>query len=218
MESKVISYPGVDVTVKFDVKRCIHAAECVKGAPQVFDPDRKPWVSPDQGEAAELVEVIHRCPSGALSYVRHDGGAEEATPSSNSVDVVKDGPLYLRGDITILSSEGEVVSKETRVALCRCGASANKPLCDGSHTKAKFEDVGILQEVKMKPVEDAGDVTALTIKLAGNGPLLVEGPVTVTSADGAASADGSKAALCRCGASSNKPFCDGTHKKIGFEA
>ena len=218
MESKVISYPGVDVTVKFDLKRCIHAARCVKGAPQVFKVDRKPWVDPDQGEAAELVEVIHQCPSGALTYVRHDGGAEEPIPSTNSVDVVEDGPLYLRGDITILSSEGELLSKDTRIALCRCGASANKPLCDGSHTKASFADPGALKEVKMKPVSDAGEVTALTVKLAGNGPLLLEGPVSVTSADGSSSADGSKAALCRCGASANKPFCDGTHKQIGFEA
>ena len=218
MESKVISYPGVDVTVKFDLKRCIHAAECVKGAPQVFNIDRKPWIAPDQGEADELVDVIHRCPSGALTYVRHDGGPEEPVPTSNSVDVVEDGPVYLRGDITILSSEGDLVTKTTRVALCRCGASENKPLCDGSHNKAKFEDPGAIQEVKMKPVEDAAGVTALTIKLAGNGPLLLDGPVTITSADGAISADGSKAALCRCGQSANKPFCDGTHKKIGFEA
>lgn len=218
MESKVISYPGVDVTVKFDLKRCIHAAECVKGAPRVFNVDKKPWIDPDQAEVAELVEVIHRCPSGALTYVRHDGGAEEATPAVNTVDVVENGPVYLRGDITLFSAEGELVSKEKRVALCRCGESKNKPLCDGAHTKAGFTDPGAIKEVKMKPVEDAGDMTSLTIKLAGNGPLLLEGPVTVTSADNSVSADGSKAALCRCGASSNKPFCDGTHKKIGFEA
>ena len=218
MESKVISYPGVDVTVKFDLKRCIHAAECVNGAPAVFDIKRKPWIDPDQGEAEQLVEVIHRCPSGALTYVRHDGGAEEPTPSRNTVDVVENGPLYLRGDITILNADGEVVAKENRIALCRCGASQNKPLCDGNHTKAKFVDAGAINEVKMKPIEDAGDATALTIKLPANGPLLLEGPVTVNSADASVGADGSKAALCRCGASNNKPFCDGTHKQIGFEA
>ena len=217
MESKVVTYPGVDVTVKYDLKRCIHAAECVKGAPHVFDIKKKPWVDPDQGESNDLIEVIHQCPTGALTYVRHDGGAEEPTPTFNTVDVVEDGPVYLRGDITILSSDGEFISKETRVALCRCGASENKPLCDGNHSKAKFADSGAIREVKMKPIEDA-EVTSLTIKLAGNGPLLLEGPVTINSADGEISAGGSKAALCRCGASSNKPFCDGTHKAIGFEA
>ena len=217
MESKVVTYPGVDVTVKYDLKRCIHAAACVKGAPHVFDIKKKPWVDPDQGEANELIEVIHQCPTGALTYARHDGGAEEPTPSTNTVDVVADGPVYLRGDITILSADGELISKETRVALCRCGASQNKPLCDGNHSKAEFADSGAIREIKMKPIADA-EVTSLTIKLAGNGPLLLEGPVTVNSADGAVSAGGSKAALCRCGASSNKPFCDGTHKAIGFEA
>lgn len=218
MESKVISYPGVDVTVKYDIKRCIHAAKCVKGAPLVFDIKRKPWIDPDQGEAEELVEVIHRCPTGALTYVRHDGGDEEPVPSVNEVAVAEDGPVYLSGDITVLSSEGEMISKDTRIALCRCGASKNKPICDGSHSKAGFADSGAIRDVKMKPIEDAGEVTGLTVKLAGNGPLLLEGPVTVISADESIRADGSKAALCRCGASSNKPFCDGTHKKIGFEA
>ena len=216
MESKVIRYPGVDVTISYDLKRCIHAAECVKGLPAVFDPDRKPWVDADQAPAEQVVEVIHRCPTGALTYARHDGGTEEAADETNSVAIVTDGPLYARGSITIKSAEGEVISEETRIALCRCGASKNKPICDGSHTKAAFADEGAIQEVKMKPIEDA-NTDALTIVLAKNGPLLLEGPVTVRSADEATEANGSKAALCRCGASNNKPFCDGTHKSIGFE-
>ena len=217
MESKVIRYPGVDVTVSYDLKRCIHAAECVKGAPEVFNPDKKPWVDADQASADKVVEVIKKCPTGALTFTRHDGGAEEEAEASNSVHVDANGPLYLRGNITLKSSEGEVISSEKRVALCRCGASKNKPLCDGMHSKAGFEDSGPLKEVKMKPLEDAKG-TELTIVLATNGPLLLEGPVVVHSADQSMEAGGSKAALCRCGASSNKPFCDGTHKQIGFVA
>lgn len=216
MESKVIRYPGVDLTIEYDLKRCIHAAECVNGLPQVFNPKRKPWIDADQGSADEVAGVIQRCPSGALAFSRHDGGAEEVADESNTVTVVADGPLYARGTITLKSAAGDTISEETRVALCRCGASANKPFCDNSHNKSGFNDEGALKEIKMKPVEEAtGD--SLTIVLASNGPLLLEGPVTIHDAGQNSAAEGSKAALCRCGQSSNKPFCDGTHKKVGFE-
>ena len=217
MESKVISYPGVDVTVTYDLKRCIHAAECVKGLPAVFNPDKKPWVDPDLASADEVAEVIGHCPTGALKYKRHDDGAEEPIPTENAISIVENGPLYVRGDVTIYSSEGEELLKDTRIALCRCGASKNKPLCDMAHNKAGFKDVGGLGEVKFKQIELEPGTTGLKITLANNGPLLLEGAVTLSSADGQASAEGSKGALCRCGASANKPFCDGTHKSIGFE-
>ena len=88
MESKVIKYPGVDVTVSYDLKRCIHAAECAKGLPEVFNPEKKPWVDADQATAAQVVEVIQKCPTGSLTFTRHDGGAEEVADDANSVAVV----------------------------------------------------------------------------------------------------------------------------------
>lgn len=60
---------------------------------------------------------------------------------------------------------------------------------------------------------------AVTVTPLENGPYLVKGPVTVLDADGSAyEVDRSTIALCRCGASTTKPFCDGTHSKIGFDA
>ena len=61
----------------------------------------------------------------------------------------------------------------------------------------------------------------VNIRIRDNGPFVVEGPVTVTDADGKEfEIDSSKPAiaLCRCGASENKPFCDGAHNKCGFES
>jgi len=59
----------------------------------------------------------------------------------------------------------------------------------------------------------------VTITTVENGPYLVKGPVTVADADGSQyPSDRSTIALCRCGGSTNKPFCDGTHSKIGFAA
>jgi CDGSH-type Zn-finger protein/uncharacterized Fe-S cluster protein YjdI len=215
VSGKINEYEGEDITVRYDVKRCIHAAECVKGLPRVFDPDRKPWVTPDGAAADDLAEVISRCPTGALHFQRKDGGSAEVATDANTVDIARDGPLYLRGDIHLAGSEGELLLEDTRVALCRCGASRNKPYCDGRHAEAGFSDQGALTKTG-----DAADVFVaggeLRVAPAPNGPLLLQGAVEIRSADGESSFLGQKAALCRCGASKNKPFCDGSHKEIGF--
>ncbi len=215
-KKKKYEYPGEAVTVSYDLKRCIHAAACVHGLPEVFDPNKKPWVSPDEASAADLQAVILQCPTGALKYTMANGDTE-SVPDENTVDVAPDGPLFIRGNVEISASDGTVMLKDTRVALCRCGASENKPLCDGKHAKAGFADPATdFENPKMRPVgEDASAV--MTIRLAENGPLLVEGVHTVFLAGRATKVEGEKCALCRCGASKNKPFCDGAHKAIGFQ-
>ncbi len=214
MKEKLYEYAGEDVTVSYDLKRCIHAAECVKGLPGVFDPAKKPWVAPDEASAGALTEVILKCPTGALKYTLSDG-ATAPVPDGNTVDVVPDGPLYIYGNVEITGADGTVVLKDTRLALCRCGASENKPLCDGRHNKVGFADAAGFENPKVKPTgEDAA--VGLTIRLAQNGPLLVEGVHTIYAAGREEEVSGEKCALCRCGASKNKPFCDGAHKAIGF--
>lgn len=130
-------YEGERLTVLYEPKRCLHAAECVKALPDVFDPDARPWVDPEAAEAEAVAEAVHRCPTGALRYRRHDGGPEEPVPEP-SVRVVPDGPLHLRGAIRLLDHEGRERWSGTRVALCRCGASANKPFCDNTHLEVGF--------------------------------------------------------------------------------
>ncbi len=215
MDEKIYTYEGDDVTVTYDLKRCVHAAECVKGLPQVFDPNKKPWVAPGNAGAEEVAAAIRSCPSGALKY-KLKNGPDEQTPNSNTVHIDPDGPLYARGDMEVRTPEGEMVLKDVRIAFCRCGASKNKPLCDLSHTEAGFTDPGHLGTSKLAPEEGASDTMRITTNK--NGPLRFEGKVTIYSADGSSSVEGVKGALCRCGASKNKPFCDGTHREIGFEA
>lgn len=214
MADKVRSYEGKDITVTYSVRRCIHAAECVHGLGAVFDPQRRPWVDPDQASADQLAEVILHCPSGALAFQRKDGGAEEAVPDNNTVTVSPDGPLYVHGNVEMTLPDG-TVHQDTRVALCRCGASKNKPFCDNSHLKAEFKDAAVFQKVMVKP-EYNGSSGVLKVQPARNGPLLVQGSLEVVGAE--ASVRGIQAAFCRCGQSNNKPFCDGTHNKVGFEA
>ena len=68
MKKKPRVYEGRDITVEYDAARCIHVAECVKGLPAVFDPNRRPWVDPDAATADEIAAVVRRCPTGALHY------------------------------------------------------------------------------------------------------------------------------------------------------
>lgn len=212
MESKVYTYEGEQVTVRYDVKRCIHARECVSGLPQVFNPEKSPWVEPDNTNADTLATVIMHCPTGALHFDRKDGGFSEAISSSNVVTIQADGPLYMHGSIEVVEQDGTVLLKDTRIVLCRCGLSKNKPLCDNSHLEG-FLDAGVLGAGGVKVGEKEG---CLTVTPSKNGPLLLAGPVTIVSASGHERRQGVGAALCRCGSSQNKPFCDGSHKQVGF--
>ncbi|NJO05766.1 MAG: hypothetical protein HC876_09730 [Chloroflexaceae bacterium] len=132
------SYENDAIVVQYDVKRCIHAAECVRGLPTVFNPQRRPWIDTNGADADDIAAVIACCPTGALHYSRNDGGAAEAVPAEHSVTLEPDGPLVLRGHFQITDQAGHVLLEDTRIALCRCGASQNKPLCDGSHHTIGF--------------------------------------------------------------------------------
>jgi CDGSH-type Zn-finger protein/uncharacterized Fe-S cluster protein YjdI len=206
-------YKGQGVSVSFDARRCIHAAECVRGLPAVFDPTARPWIQPANGTADEVVAVVARCPTGALQASRDDGAAAEA-PQRNELRIVADGPHHLRGDIEIRDAAGKVLARETRMALCRCGASSNKPYCDGSHAGSGFKDDGVCAAGELQPLA-AGP---LTLTLRPDGPVQCDGPVVMVDVFGEAVAVVQQAWLCRCGASKNKPYCDGSHKAIGFKA
>ena len=125
------AYQGENITVFFEARRCLHAAECVRGLPDVFDTGKRPWIQPDHAAAETVAEVVRRCPTGALHYAR--SGREETGDETTQITPQPDGPLFIRGKLTIETPEGEL--EETRVALCRCGQSSNKPFCDGTHSK-----------------------------------------------------------------------------------
>ena len=214
MTRKIRTYEAEELVVEYDLKRCIHAEECIHGLPEVFDATSRPWIDPSKAAPADLMRTIERCPTGALHYRRTDG-VEEQPKATNTVRIEADGPLYVTGRLRIALPGGETLD-ETRAALCRCGHSKDKPFCDNSHLEAGFTDAGTIVENRLKPAE-GGEAEALEISPAANGPILVRGPVEILSSDGT-SADGASCALCRCGGSANKPFCDGTHNSNGFEA
>ncbi len=214
LKSKVRDYQGNGIVVSYEVKRCIHAAECVRGLPAVFDLDKRPWIQADEASPDALTEVIVRCPSGALHFVRTDGGRAEAMPEANTVLPAVNGPVYIQGNVKITTPDGETL-QDTRVALCRCGASDNKPFCDNSHLKIDFQaaDRSTYPQDGDHEMEAGGPlgITPLT-----GGPYLLQGNFEIRNAEGQSLFNGHKTTLCRCGASQNKPFCDGSHKLIGF--
>ncbi len=123
------AYTSDEITVYFDSSRCRHFAECVRGAPSVFDVERRPWIQPTNGTADEIAEVVRRCPSGALHY-RLAVGPEEAPDIPTTVTVMEDGPILLWGDIALRGTFPAV--RDTRMALCACTRSARLPFCDAA--------------------------------------------------------------------------------------
>lgn len=205
---------GQALTLSFDTRRCIHARFCVTGAPQVFLANvQGAWIFPDAMPVARVVEIAHACPSGAIQYRRHDGGADEPLPPVNLVSVREAGPYALRGELVL---KGRPIG--TRATLCRCGASRNKPFCDGSHHDAGFAASGEpATGVAGKPTEMlAVRDGPLHIEPEPDGPLAFRGAVEVLSGTGRMVCRVTQGRLCRCGGSASKPFCDGTHATIGF--
>lgn len=199
-----------DLTIHFDGKTCIHARRCVLGLPGVFKRDARPWIEPGGTPADEIVAVIEACPSGALSYERKAGPAE-AAPKSNTARVWENGPLELRGDIRI---EGQ--APRHRALICRCGRTANPPFCDNSHHDG-FQATGLPPFKADKDTDLHASDGPVEISARENGSVMVVGNLEVVGADGSRVARTGKSWLCRCGASGNKPFCDGSHGKIGFQ-
>ena len=213
-DNKVFTYPGSEIDVQWDSRLCIHIGECGNSADEIFEGGRDPWCIPDKHPKARVREVVERCPSGALAYEEKDGRPEQP-PKENRVKVVYNGPLYFSGDLELEGMPEDMPGVRFRAALCRCGASGNKPFCDNSHLKAGFEDYGAVGDTG-EQLEDTGGT--LKIKPLPDGPLLVNGNLSISAGSGRAAWQGTKTALCRCGASNNKPFCDGSHKDAGFSS
>ncbi len=133
-------YSNGELTVIWKPKKCIHAGECVKRLPNVYNPNERPWIKAENASTEELKKQIQACPSGALSYKIEGNGTKEESILETKVEVLKDGPLLVYGTLHITKPNGESEKKNKTTAFCRCGASANKPYCDGAHLKADFKD------------------------------------------------------------------------------
>ena len=127
-------YDRDELSVVWDANRCTHVAECLRALPEVFNVRARPWVDIDAADAQRIAAAIKLCPTGALKYEAHGDFPPEEPDEVTTVKAGRLGPLYVRGNVRLVAAgSDELIAEESRVALCRCGASANKPYCDNSH-------------------------------------------------------------------------------------
>jgi uncharacterized Fe-S cluster protein YjdI len=147
MSLETLKYTNNEVTVVWKPKTCIHSSICWKGLIEVFNPKERPWIKIDGANTERIIEQVRKCPSGALSYymnadkIKEDGPDKVVAESATilKVEVAANGPYLIKSEFLIVNSDGREETKTGTVALCRCGASANKPYCDGSHRKIEFQ-------------------------------------------------------------------------------
>lgn len=145
MKAVIKEYSNGEVTIVWQNELCIHSKICWKnagGLPEVFNPAERPWIKPEAATTEKIIAQVNKCPSGALSYYLNAQATElksETVAFENIIEVTANGPLLVYGNVTIKDKEGNESKKNKVTALCRCGASANKPYCDGAHTKIGFE-------------------------------------------------------------------------------
>lgn len=130
-------YVGEGIVVHWNAERCIHTGRCIAAQRHVFDPKRRPWVDLSQGTTEQIVVAVGRCPTGALTYMRTDGGAQEAVPEVVEIRVGRDGPIAVHGAARVVGERVGALDPERtdagRFALCRCGQTGHAPYCDNSH-------------------------------------------------------------------------------------
>ena len=132
-------YTNGDLTVVWKPRLCIHSEICVKTLPEVYKPNEKPWIQAENASEEELKAQIEKCPSGALTYyLKNESEQSENMNEETKVEVMVNGPLLVYGNLQVTGSDGNVETKKRTTAFCRCGASANKPYCDGEHNKVGF--------------------------------------------------------------------------------
>jgi uncharacterized Fe-S cluster protein YjdI len=132
-------YTNGEVTIVWKPNECIHSTICFRGLGEVFDPRKRPWITPEGATTEKIIEQVKKCPSGALSYyLNRDADDKVKVEAETIVETMPNGPLLVYGNVAIKDKEGNLTQKNNVTAFCRCGASSNKPFCDGSHKKINF--------------------------------------------------------------------------------
>ena len=140
------SYVAAGITVEWRADRCIHTARCLQALPSVFDTAARPWVNVDGADPPSVAAAVRQCPTGALRYsgdgLPPDDGRTDASDEPVTIEAQPAGPLFVRGPTTVTDHEDSTITVEPRIALCRCGASENKPFCDNSHREVGWREGG----------------------------------------------------------------------------
>jgi CDGSH-type Zn-finger protein/uncharacterized membrane protein YozB (DUF420 family) len=132
------AYRGKRITIHDNRAICSHSGVCTDNLSAVFRLGQEPWISADGADPEAVMALVRRCPSGALSY-SIDGAPASGDPRERLITASKNGPYYVSGPVALMS-DGAQPRFPGRYALCRCGASKNKPFCDGTHWAVGFDE------------------------------------------------------------------------------
>ena len=134
-------YSNGEVTIVWKPQVCIHSGICFRGLGEVFNPQARPWITPENATTERIIDQVKKCPSGALSYYMNSEEAQGPVKVDveTIVETSPNGPLLVYGNVSVKDSKGEISKRNNVTAFCRCGASQNKPFCDGSHKKIGFQ-------------------------------------------------------------------------------
>lgn len=140
MNDTTKQYSNGDITVIWKPEQCIHSRICWTNLFEVFNPKARPWINMSAATTERIKAQVDLCPSGALSWVEAATAPETETIVDTIVEVTSNGPLLVYGNLVVKDQHGGESAKHRVTAFCRCGASANKPYCDGTHVKIGFKD------------------------------------------------------------------------------
>jgi len=153
------TYENSEIRIRWDPSRCIHIGFCIAGGQGVFESQRRPWIELDLASTETIVQAVEACPSGALTYVRLAGGPQEIPESPTSIVPWPNGPLMVRGQVTVRDRHGGVFDSGPRMTLCRCGASDNQPFCNLAHKESGFRDYPRADTADRNHAECPGDIS-----------------------------------------------------------
>lgn len=148
-------YTNGEITVFWYPKKCVHATTCYRELIEVFNPRKRPWVNMNGAPTSEIIRVVEKCPTQALAF-RYNSELENGAPDENTVSsagtfvtpaevpvpearVMRDGPLLLKGNFTLIGTDGKELEHRRIISICRCNESKALPFCDGMHRKTGYQ-------------------------------------------------------------------------------
>ncbi len=125
---------------------CIQSTLCrkgEKGLKEVFNSMAKPRIKPTGAPTDHIIERLKTCPSEALSFYHNNKAPDTVTAEYKEpvIEVLPNGPLLIHGHIQVKHKDTCTSLKNKVTVFCRCGASSNKPYCDGSHNSSGFNGI-----------------------------------------------------------------------------
>lgn len=142
----VKAYSNGEVTVYWRPELCIHSANCLVNLPLVFNTRRRPWINMNGDTSTEIIKTVNTCPSRALTFLKNEKfklrksrTRKKKTPKFARIEVLKDGPLLIKGNFIIRDAQKKKIRLKTEIAaICRCGGTKKSPFCDGTHKKIGY--------------------------------------------------------------------------------